>query len=47
MVIQELDYMKDGRDGRQVLQMSARKAVNFINENLLRENTTLKGKQKS
>lgn len=44
MVIQELDYIKDGRSGGKSLQNNARAAVRFINENLLEKTSNLKGK---
>lgn len=44
IVIQELDYMKDGGGCRSIIQTNARKAVNFINKSLLISNSTLKGK---
>lgn len=43
IVVQELDYMKDGRDCKQFLQTSARRAVDFINKSLRNHNNTLKG----
>lgn len=43
MVIQELDYIKDGRSGGKNLQCNAQLAVKFINEMLLEKNSHCKG----
>lgn len=43
IVMQELDYFKDGRSGSPAMLKSARKAVKFINDNLIQPHTRLKG----
>lgn len=43
MVIQELDYFKDGRAGSRSLQELANKAVKFINEQLTSTSSNLIG----
>lgn len=43
MVIQELDYIKDGRSGGKQLQVNARAAIKFINNALSQPNSNLKG----
>lgn len=43
-VIQELDYMKDGKSGVKQLQRNAQHAVRFIHENLVAKRKNFKGK---
>lgn len=43
MVIQELDYIKDGRGCKKTLQSSAQKAICFINQMLLVKDSNFKG----
>lgn len=42
-VIQELDYIKDGRSGVKRLQHNAQHAVKFIHENLVAKRRNFKG----
>lgn len=43
IVIQELDYMKDGRFGSNAIKPLASKAINFINNELLLNPQRFKG----
>ncbi|KAK9702341.1 PIN domain [Popillia japonica] len=43
IVIQELDYFKDGRSGSPTMLKAAKKAIKFINDMLIRKHTKLKG----
>ncbi|KAI4470320.1 pin domain [Holotrichia oblita] len=43
IVIQELDYFKDGRSGSPAMLKAARKAIKFVNDMLTRKHAKLKG----
>ncbi|GJQ68173.1 hypothetical protein Trydic_g16823 [Trypoxylus dichotomus] len=43
IVVQELDYFKDGRLGSPVMLIAAKKAIKFINDNLIQKHPRLKG----
>ncbi|KRT80396.1 hypothetical protein AMK59_8785, partial [Oryctes borbonicus] len=43
IVIQELDYFKDGRSGSSVMLKASKKAITFINNNLSQKHPRLKG----